>query len=310
MKIIFAGTPEFAVPALETLLASKHEICAVYTQPDRPAGRGRKLTPSPVKKLALSAKIPVLQPENFKSADTLSTLQAFKADVLIVVAYGLILPQAVLDAPKHGCLNIHGSLLPRWRGAAPIHRAIIAGDAQTGVTIMQVIKKLDAGDMLHKEICPIGAQDTSSDLHDKLSQLGAIGLEKVLTQVETGDLEPEIQDETLVTYASKLEKSEARLNWQETSTTLDRKIRGLNNWPVAQTTYASKILRIWQAKIVLDSPVKLTAGEVYSDQKQQLLVGTGAGILQLLEVQLPNGKRLPVAAFLTAHKINGLHLGL
>ncbi len=310
MKIIFAGTPEFAVPTLQTLLDSKHEVCAVYTQPDRPAGRGRKLTPSPIKVLALSANIPVLQPENFKLADTLTTLQAFKADVLIVVAYGLMLPQAVLDAPKHGCLNIHGSLLPRWRGAAPIHRAIIAGDAQTGVTIMQVIKKLDAGDMLHKEICHIGAQDTSSDLHDKLSKLGAIGLEKVLSQLEIGDLEPEIQDETLVTYASKLEKSEAILDWQDSAVILDRKIRGLNSWPVAQTTYAGKTLRIWQAKIVLDSPVKLTAGEVYSDQKQQLLVGTGAGVLQLLEVQLPNGKRLPVAAFLTAHKINGLHLGL
>ncbi|MCK5121506.1 MAG: methionyl-tRNA formyltransferase, partial [Methylococcales bacterium] len=212
MKIIFAGTPDFAVPALQMLIDSEHEVCAVYTQPDRPAGRGRKLTPSPVKKLAIAADIPVLQPETLKTEEDLKQLSSFDADLMIVVAYGIILPQSVLDAPRLGCLNIHGSLLPRWRGAAPIHRAVMAGDDKTGVTIMQVVKKLDAGDMLHKEECVIEATHSSSDLHDKLADLGAVGLQKVLSQIESGTLVAEKQDESLVTYAEKLEKSESQLD--------------------------------------------------------------------------------------------------
>ncbi|MDQ7091373.1 MAG: methionyl-tRNA formyltransferase [Methylococcales bacterium] len=307
MKIIFAGTPDFAIPTLQMLIDSKHEICAVYTQPDRPSGRGRKLTPSPIKSLALESSLTVCQPENFKQSHELETLQHFNADLMIVVAYGLILPQTVLDAPKYGCLNIHGSLLPRWRGAAPIHRAVIAGDKETGVTIMQVIKKLDAGDMLHKEYCPIHLQDTSSDLHAKLADLGAIGLAKVLLQLEDGDLEPEIQDETLVTYAEKLQKSESMLDWTQSATQLDKKIRGLNSWPVAQTRYQGKNLRIWQATI---QPIenKIDAGCVVSNGKQ-MLVGTGEGVLSLQEVQLPGGKRLSIQAFLNAHDVDGLKLG-
>ena len=308
MKIIFAGTPDFAVPALKMLINSAHEICAVYTQPDRPAGRGRKLMPSPIKRVALASGITVLQPENFKEKDDLALLERFQADVIIVVAYGLILPQAVLDTPKKGCLNIHGSLLPRWRGAAPIHRALIAGDKETGVTIMQVIKKLDAGDMLHKEHCPIDVEDTSSDLHDKLSALGAIGLEKVLLELEQNMLTAEVQDETLVTYAEKLQKSESQLDWTQTAKVLDRQVRGLNSWPVAQTLYQGKNLRIWRAKIEAESKKKLACGKVKSDGKT-LYVGTAKGILSLQEVQLPGGKRLPIQDFLNAHEVDGIQLG-
>lgn len=309
MRIIFAGTPDFAVPALQALLDSEHEIRAVYTQPDRPAGRGRKLTPSPVKALALTAGLPVYQPENFKETPDLEQLKAFDADLMVVVAYGLILPQAVIDTPHLGCINIHGSLLPRWRGAAPIHRAIMAGDTETGITIMRIVKKLDAGDMLHKEICPIGEYDTSSDLHDKLAQMGAIGLINVLTQICNGTVNAEPQDEALVTYAHKLEKAEAVLDWSKSALELDRQIRGLNAWPVAQTLYRSAVLRVWRA-IILDSAIKLSPGEIHSDGKHHLDVGTGDGVLRLLELQLPGGKRIETSAFLNAHSVVGIRLGI
>ncbi len=307
MKIIFSGTPDFAVPALQMLIDSEHDVCAVYTQPDRPAGRGRKLTPSPVKKLALDAGIPVLQPVTLKAEEDIQQLAAFQADLMIVVAYGLMLPQAVLDAPKLGCINIHGSLLPRWRGAAPIHRALIAGDEKTGVTIMQVIKKLDAGDMLHKEECLIEPHHSSSDLHDKLSELGAIGLEKVLAQIEQGTLVAETQDESLVTYAAKLEKNEAILDWHLSAVELDRKIRGLNSWPVAQTVFAGKVLRVWRA-VLSESEKPLAAGEV-AKQGKRMVVGTGKGCIDLLEVQLPGGKRMEIHAFLNSHDVDGIYLG-
>ncbi len=308
MKIIFAGTPDFAVPALQMLIDSEHEVCAVYTQPDRPAGRGRKLTPSPVKQLALTANIPVFQPETLKTAEDLALLSSFAADLMIVVAYGIILPQSILDAPKQGCLNIHGSLLPRWRGAAPIHRAVMAGDEKTGVTIMQVVKKLDAGDMLHREPCVIAASDTSSDLHDKLAHLGAVGLQKVLAQIEAGTLVAEKQDEALVTYAEKLEKSEAQLDWGLSAVTLDRQIRGLNSWPVAQTLFQGKVLRVWNAKL-LNEQTRLPAGTV-TQQGKRMSVATGNGVLDLLEVQLPGGKRMEIQAFLNAHKVDGVKLGV
>ena len=307
MKIIFAGTPDFAVPALQMLINSAHEVCAVYTQPDRPAGRGRKLSPSPIKKLALAADIPVFQPETLKAGEDLKQLSSFDADLMIVVAYGIILPQSILDTPKLGCLNIHGSLLPRWRGAAPIHRAVMAGDEKTGVTIMQVVKKLDAGDMLHKEECVIEATHSSSDLHDKLADLGALGLQKVLSQIEAGTLVAEKQDEALVTYAEKLEKSEAQLDWSLTAVELDRKIRGLNSWPVAQTLFQGKVLRVWKAKLV-DEEVSAAPGTV-TLQGKRMSVATGKGVLDLLEVQLPGGKRMEIRAFLNAHKVDEVKLG-
>lgn len=306
MKIIFAGTPDFAIPALQMLIDSEHQICAVYTQPDRPAGRGRKVTASPVKSLALSANVPVIQPKNLSEKGDVEQLASFEADLMIVVAYGVILTQAALDIPKLGCINIHGSLLPRWRGAAPIHRAVMAGDKQTGVTIMKVIKKLDAGDMLHKEFWPIGAESTTSELHDKLAELGAIGLQKVLVQIDADSVVSEKQDESLVTYASKLEKSEALLDWKLTAIELDRQVRGLNSWPVAQTFYKGKVLRIWKAQIVDD--IHLLPGTV-CQQGKQMVVATADGALELLEVQLSGGKRMGIQAFLNAHVVDGMRLG-
>jgi methionyl-tRNA formyltransferase len=239
MKIIFAGTPDFAVPSLQMLLSSKHEVCAVYTQPDRPAGRGRHSHASPVKELATKYAIPVFQPLSLKTDEDFQQIKSFNADLIVVVAYGMILTQAVLDVPRLGCINVHGSLLPRWRGAAPIQRALMAGDEKTGITIMQIVRKLDAGDMLHKEECVIGDSDTASDLHDKLAELGAIGLVKVLAQMEAGTLHAEPQDEALVTYAEKLTKSEAIIDWTQSAKTIALKVRGLNAWPVAQTLFVN-----------------------------------------------------------------------
>jgi methionyl-tRNA formyltransferase len=308
MKIIFAGTPEFAVPCLQVLLDSEHEVCAVYTQPDRPAGRGRKLQPSPVKELALSAGIPVFQPLTLKTDEDLQQISALNADLMVVVAYGMILTQAVLDVPRLGCINVHASLLPRWRGAAPIQRALMAGDEHSGVTIMQIVRKLDAGDMLHKESCAIAPTDTASALHDKLSALGAIGLVKVLAQLEAGTVQPEVQDEALVTYAEKLDKSEAVIDWTQAAVDIARKVRGLNAWPVAQTLYQDKVLRIWQAQALNEEAAGLQAGVVRCVDKN-MDVATGQGWLRLLEVQLPGGKRMPVQAFLSAHDADGVKLG-
>jgi len=311
MKIIFAGTPEFAVPSLQMLLDSRHEVCAVYTQPDRPAGRGRQLHISPVKALALTHAIPVLQPLTLKTDEDLQQLMSFGADLMVVVAYGMILTQAALDAPRLGCINVHGSLLPRWRGAAPIQRALMAGDEKTGVTIMQIVRQLDAGDMLHKEEYVIGANDTASDLHDKLADLGAIGLGKVLAQMEAGAIHAEPQDESLVTYAEKLTKSEAVIDWQQSATAIALKVRGLNAWPVAQTLYHGDVLRIWQAKAVAtndDSLLQLEPGMV-SCLNKAMDVATGKGLLRLHEVQLPGGKRMTAQAFLNAHAVNGVKLG-
>ena len=307
MKIIFAGTPDFAVPSLQMLLASKHKVCAVYTQPDRPAGRGRHKHASPVKELALKHAIPVFQPLSLKADEDLQQLLSFNADLMVVVAYGMILTQAVLDAPRLGCINVHGSLLPRWRGAAPIQRALMAGDEKTGVTIMQIVRKLDAGSMLHKEEYVIGANDTANDLHDKLADLGAIGLSKVLTQMEAGALHAEPQDESLVTYAEKLTKSEAIIDWMQPASTIALKVRGLNAWPVAQTLYQDNVLRIWQAE-ALAIDTDLEPGMV-SCLNKNMDVATGKGLLRLHEVQLPGGKRITAQAFLNAH-IMGLATGV
>lgn len=307
MKIIFAGTPEFAVPSLQRLIDLKHEICAVYTQPDRPAGRGQHLQPPPVKVLALAHNIPVLQPLTLKTDEELQTLQAFDADLMVVVAYGMILPQAVLDMPRLGCINGHGSLLPRWRGAAPIQRAVIEGDKETGVTIMQIVKKLDAGDMLHKEVYAIKSTDTAAIVHDELAQLSAIGLEKVLAQIKNGKVYAEAQDENRVTYAAKLTKEEAVLDWTQSAEILVRKIHGLNPWPVAHTLYDSKVMKIWQAE-VLPEKTLLPAGQARCTHKT-FDIATGDGLVRIHELQLPNGKRMSASAFLAAHDLNGVQLG-
>ncbi|MFZ2725901.1 MAG: methionyl-tRNA formyltransferase [Methylococcaceae bacterium] len=306
MKIIFAGTPDFAVPSLQALIDSEHELCAVYTQPDRPAGRGRQPQASPVKQLALQHNIPVLQPLTLKTPEALAELQAFNADLMIVVAYGMILSQAALDVPRLGCINVHGSLLPRWRGAAPIQRAIISGDKTTGVTIMRMALKLDAGAMLHKEAYIIKTDDTASSVHDALAVLGALGLNKVLPKIIDGSAIAQEQDESLVTYAEKLQKSEADIDWSQTAEIIDRKIRGLNAWPVAQTHYKEQVLRIWQAELI-DSTSTGVAGLVSVKQKH-IDVQTGKGVLRLQQLQLPNGKRIDAGAFLNAHSIDGVVL--
>ena len=308
MKIIFAGTPDFAVPALQMLIDSEHDVCAVYTQPDRPSGRGKKLKPGPVKQLAGDAGLAVFQPETFKDPQQIQQLRSFDADLLVVVAYGMILPQEVLDIAKLGSINIHGSLLPRWRGAAPIQRAIMAGDKETGITIMKMVRKLDAGDMLHKEKCEIGDQETASQLHDKMAKLGAIGLAKTLPLIESGTVIAEPQDESLVTYAEKLHKSEAQVDWTRSAAELARKVRGLNAWPVAQTVLNGQVLRIWQAQ-ALDVDVQQTPGEVLANKEKVFDVATGKGVLRLQEIQLPGGKRISARSFLNAHDVTGCQLG-
>ncbi|MBS3951560.1 MAG: methionyl-tRNA formyltransferase [Methylomicrobium sp.] len=307
MRIVFAGTPEFAVPALRMLLASPHEVCAVYTQPDKPAGRGRKLTPSPVKALALESGIPVVQPVSLKNEDDFKQLSDLNPDLMVVVAYGMILPQSVLDLPKYGCINVHGSLLPRWRGAAPIQRALMAGDKETGVTIMQIVRQLDAGDMLHKEVYRIEPHDTASDLHNKLAQLGAVGLSKVIDQLVKNALHPQKQDEGLVTYAEKLDKSEALMDWSQSAEVLALKVRGMNAWPVAQTTFNGDVLRIWRAEPVSIESNEAPGTVLISDK--QLDVQTGKGVLRLLEVQLPGGKRVSAQDFINAHALHARRLG-
>jgi methionyl-tRNA formyltransferase len=307
MKIIFAGTPDFAVPSLQALLDSNYEVCAVYTQPDRPAGRGRHEQISPIKELALKHSIPVIQPLTLKTDEDLQVLRSFEADLMVVVAYGMILTDAILTVPKLGCLNVHGSLLPRWRGAAPIQRALMAGDKKTGVTIMQIVRKLDAGAMFHKEEYVIGPNDTASDLYEKLAELGAIGLCKVLARMEVGLISAEPQDESLVTYAEKLTKTEAIIDWSEPANILDLKVKGLNVWPVAQTLYEGKVMRIWQAEAIA-SVTDLEPGLVSSTNKN-MDVATGKGLLRLHEVQLPGGKRMLTHAFLNSHNVNGVILG-
>lgn len=307
MRIVFAGTPEFAVPPLRALLDSPHDICGVYTQPDRPAGRGRKLTPSPVKVLAQESGLPVFQPETLKDETAQAQLRNLKPDLMVVVAYGLLLPRAVIDIPPLGCINIHASLLPRWRGAAPIQRSILAGDSETGVTIMYIEPRLDAGPMLLKKACPIGPDDTAGDLHDRLSRIGAEALLETLPLIDAGTAQPEIQDESLVTHAAKINKDDAQLDWSRPAAELQCQVRAFNPWPVAETVYRNQILRVWRATVVPASRSE-PPGTLLIDG-ENLDVVTGHDCLRLLEIQLPSGKRISARDFINGHPETGLMLG-
>lgn len=298
-RIIFAGTPLFAVPSLAALLDSKHTVCAVYTQPDRKAGRGRKLQASPVKLMALEHGIDVYQPISLKNAEVQAQLQALQADLMIVVAYGLLLPKTLLDMPSFGCFNVHASLLPRWRGAAPIQRALLTGDSITGITLMQMDVSLDTGAMLKKASCEILPDDTGQTLHDRLAALGAQILAEAIDEIEHLPATP--QDNSLATHAQKLEKAEAQLDWSEPAIVLEREVRAFNPWPVAQANLFDQTLRIWEAQVLPPTTTTESIGSVIRCQRDGIDVVTGHGILRLLKVQRAGGKAISVGDFLNAH---------
>ncbi|EKO3469998.1 methionyl-tRNA formyltransferase [Vibrio fluvialis] len=299
LRIVFAGTPDFAARHLAALLSSEHEVIAVYTQPDRPAGRGKKLTASPVKNLALEHNIPVYQPENFKSDEAKQELAALNADIMVVVAYGLLLPKAVLDTPKLGCINVHGSILPRWRGAAPIQRSIWAGDAETGVTIMQMDVGLDTGDMLKIATLPIEASDTSGSMYDKLAELGPQALVECLSDIAQGTAVAVKQDDALANYAQKLSKEEAKIDWTLSAQAIERCVRAFNPWPMSHFAVADNQIKVWQARVEAGSS-KQAAGTILKADKTGIYVATGAEILVLESLQIPGKKALPVQDILNA----------
>lgn len=294
LNIIFAGTPEFAAIHLQALINSEHTIVGVYTQPDRPAGRGKQLQPSPVKQLAFEHGLPVYQPVNFKEEGSLDTLKSLNADVMVVVAYGLLLPVAVLEAPKYGCLNVHASLLPRWRGAAPIQRCIEAGDKETGITIMQMDKGLDTGDMLAKVTTDIRADDTGGSLHDRLAALGPTSLLDTLQQVENGTLQPEQQNDTQANYAHKLLKTEALINWQDSAEQLALRIRAFNPFPMAFTLLNDQRIRILMAE-PLQRTSNSPAGTIVNVGPHGLEVACGENVLLINQIQLAGKKAMTIA---------------
>lgn len=300
MRLIFAGTPEFAAHQLKTLVESGYEIIAVYTQPDRPAGRGKLLTASPVKKLALTYDLPIYQPGSLKTSEEQKRIASHQADAMIVVAYGLILPQAVLDIPRFGCFNIHASLLPRWRGAAPIQRAIEAGDQETGITIMQMDAGLDTGDMLVVKRCMIEAMETSASLHDKLMILGSEAMLEALSQLEAGQLQPITQDNKLANYAEKIQKEEAKIKWSEPASLIVRKIRAFNPFPCAFSFLNGQRIKVHSAHTTV-LPMHHAPGEILTVNEQDLIVACGKDTLAITKLQLPGKKPLTIQALLNGH---------
>ncbi|MBB1380232.1 methionyl-tRNA formyltransferase [Pseudoalteromonas sp. SR43-2] len=287
LRIIFAGTPDFAARHLQALIQSEHQIVGVYSQPDRPAGRGKKLKASEVKELALEHNLPVFQPQSLKNDEALDELTSLNADIMIVVAYGLILPKAILEAPRLGCLNVHGSILPRWRGAAPIQRAIWAGDEQTGVTIMQMDEGLDTGDMLHISRCPISTTETSASLYTKLAELGPDALIETINKLANGEITPEPQNDELANYAKKLSKEEADIDWSMSALQIERNIRSFNPWPMCFTQMGGQTVKIHQAQVMLQSGVP---GQILSSDKNGVVVACGEHALCITQLQ-PQGKK-------------------
>jgi methionyl-tRNA formyltransferase len=301
LNIVFAGTPDFAAKHLSVLLESGFNVVAVYTQPDRPAGRGKKLTASAVKEMAVAHNIPVYQPENFKAASSVEQLGALNADLMIVVAYGLILPKAVLATPKLGCLNVHGSLLPRWRGAAPIQRAIWAGDGQTGVTIMQMNEGLDTGDMLSKMSCPIDSNETSASLYEKLALQAPIALVNTIKQLVKGELKPQVQDESLACYAKKLSKAEALIDWSAEGSFIERCIRAFNPWPMSYFILSGQVVKVHQASLLAINSEE-AVGTIINADKKGIQVVTGDGVLNLEVIQLAGKKAMSVQDILNSRR--------
>ena len=297
MKIIFAGTPQFAASALEALLG-EHSIVAVLTQPDRPSGRGMQLAASPVKQLALQRGLTVLQPPTLKTEEAQREIAALDADVMVVAAYGLILPKAVLQLPRHGCLNIHASLLPRWRGAAPIQRAMLAGDSETGITIMQMDEGLDTGDMLLRSACPIAANDTAQTLHDKLAEMGASSILDALRLLQANRLTPARQDDAAATYAAKLLKSEAQIDWKQDAQQIERAVRAYNPFPVSHANLNGTQIKIWQTELCVGQQGE--PGRVLAVDKHGITVACGKDALCLKVLQRPGGKAQPAIQFVQA----------
>ncbi|MBI3897533.1 MAG: methionyl-tRNA formyltransferase [Gammaproteobacteria bacterium] len=302
MRLVFAGTPAFALPTLSALHTAGHTVVAVYTQPDRPAGRGRKLTPSPIKQYALDHQLPVRQPLNLRADEEQTTLAALAPEVMIVVAYGLLLPPAVLSIPRNGCLNVHASLLPRWRGAAPVARAIEAGDRETGITLMQMAAGLDTGPMLLQQRVPIDDTDTAERLEQRLAALGAEMMTAALPRLDR--LTPEIQEDQRACYAAKLQKSEAIIDWSQPAPVLHRKIRALNPRPVASTTLHGNVLRLWDVGTITARAGNAAAGTIVAADANGVLVQTGDGVLALTQLQAAGGRTLPARDFLNGVRLN------
>lgn len=303
LRIVFAGTPDFAAFQLAALANSRHKPLAVYTQPDRPAGRGKKVLPGPVKSLAQKLELPVFQPPSLKDPASQAELAALKPDLMIVVAYGLLLPKPVLQIPRLGCINIHASLLPRWRGAAPIQRAIEAGDSETGITLMQMDEGLDTGDMLERIPCPISPDETAASLHDKLARLAAEPLCKLLDTLASGPLQGEVQDDSQSCYAAKISKDEARIDWTLDTATLERRIRAFNPFPVCFTELgALGRIRIWQAAIESAETAKTgQAGTILRSDSEGILVACGQGCLRIEQLQLPGKRAVAARDVLNSH---------
>jgi methionyl-tRNA formyltransferase len=309
LRVAFAGTPDFAVPPLEALRASGHALVGVLTQPDRPKGRGQQLAASPVKQAAQRHGLPVLQPQSLKNEAARAELAELHADVLVVVAYGLILPQAVLDLPRLGCVNIHASLLPRWRGAAPIQRAILAGDAETGVSIMQMDAGLDTGPVLLKRSVSIGENETSGSLHDRLAALGAPALLEALEGLAAGTLRAEPQASAGATYAEKLQKTEAPIDWSREASAIERQVRAFNPWPVAETRLGGEQLRIFMARAQNEGSSGVTPGTVISARDDAIVVACGVGALNIAELQRSGRRPMTAREFMNSCELAGQRLG-